>query len=159
MANMGLKENFSRFQVFTGNPSNIVEACGYGVAEVEISRGKPETHLDAVPMAAPAVTDAQLALERRGSDKARLGTPQNPHSGDPEGNSSHLRCCDHALRKLNSPIMRQLSEIVDRRLAVGGAQADSMKRSLGCVQSGGHLLKSLVDLARVVQANLAQGLN
>lgn len=162
MADGGINSggNFSRFQVFTGGvPSNIAQ-FGYTADEAKIVRGEPERDVRITPMAAPAVTEVQLALTHRvGSDVSRLASPNDPGFNPFEGPKSMLQLNRAALVKLSSPIMEHVGGIVEGLVAQGAPNAEPMNESCKRLDTMSSVVHSLADMASSVQAHQAQNLS
>ncbi|MEL6339863.1 MAG: hypothetical protein AAFP04_04065 [Myxococcota bacterium] len=162
MADGGInsKNNFSRFQVFSGGlPANI-STFGYTTDEVKIQAGTPERDVRIAPMASPQVTETQLALAPAGSDLNRLASPNDPQFNPYEGPKSMLSLNRDALAKLQSPIIEQVRHIVDDLKNQGAPNADLMGDSAGTrLRTLVWELTSLTDMASQVKANQAQNLS
>ncbi|MEO1483168.1 MAG: hypothetical protein AAFU77_13760 [Myxococcota bacterium] len=163
MADGGINSgnNFSRFQVFTGGvPSNIAQ-FGYTADEAKIVRGEPEQDVRIAPMAAPEVTEVQLALTHRvGSDVSRLASPNDPGFNPFEGPKSMLQLNRAAIAKMTSPVVSQVADVVSELMQSGAPNAKLMDDSLnGRLVTACHLLSSLEEMASSVQARQAQNLS
>lgn len=160
MADGGIgKNNFSRFQVFSGGvPANIA-TYGYTPDEVQADRGKPETDVRIAPMAAPAVSGARLALVRGGSDLSRLASPSDPGFNPFEGPPKMLDMTRRVLAKLSSPAVRELVAVIEGMQGRDVANASLMQDSLRRLIAAERVERNLYDMASFVQAHQATGIS
>ena len=113
-------DNFSRFNSFTNVNPNIAE-LGYTAEEHRLAQGAPDGNPIHSPMAAPGVSETQLALKPAGSDRLRLGDPQQPVINPYEGPKRTLFLSRNAVAKLRGRVLQDLQNLVDQG-AVGSPE-------------------------------------
>jgi hypothetical protein len=144
--------SFSRFEI-PGSPGNI-GFYGYTPEEVQSQQGNPEIDVRVAPMASPAVSDAQLALARSGSDKTRLTRPVDPVANPYEGPKSILSLNRSARMKLRSSISTQL---LDRVRVSKDSRRQLMNDSLARANAMTAEVEKLNEWAMFVLVRTAEG--
>ncbi|MEK7704827.1 MAG: hypothetical protein AAB426_07700 [Myxococcota bacterium] len=130
------------YRRFSGNLANISEV-GFTTEEVKLQHGKPDPNPLLSPMATPQVSAVRLGLAPTGSDKLRLGRPDEPEQNPYEGPQSWLKLNRSAVRKMRGNIVGEL-----RQLASGPEMEASLSRLLGMAEH----ISTTVTLGERIQA-------
>ena len=131
-----MANNQISYNRFTTLPSNIAD-YGQTVEEIKLQQGSPDANPVASPMPETGISDIQLALNRAGSDKARLNKPTEPVFNAYEGPKSNLSLTRSANQKLKGAVLRQLETIIDS----GSIGDETLERQMG------HSLKRVMGLS------------
>lgn len=106
-----MADNFVSFNRFTALPNNIAD-FGSSVEELKALRGKPDKNPAASPMAAPAASQRELALNPAGSDTLRLQEPREPGADPYEGPRPVWVLSRLGTKKLKRGVLTDLQEMV-----------------------------------------------
>jgi len=135
-------DNYVSYARFTSINPNISQH-GATVEELVRSRGTPDGNPVLSPMANPAVSEAQLALAAKGSDRLRLGNPIQPDPNPYEGPKRTLVLSRNAVTKLNGKVIGDLTNLVKTGTVgtedVRARMLDSIQRVTGMREFVNHL--------------------
>src|SRR5690606_25865582 len=104
-------DNLTSFNRFTSVNPNIA-MHGATVEELRSVAGKPDPDPVASPMPNAAVTDVRLALSLGGSDRLRLGNPDQPAINPYEGPKLTLVLSRSAVQKLKGNVVGELAGLI-----------------------------------------------
>lgn len=137
-----MANNFQSFTRFTALPP-VIMRFGWTEEEAAATRGKPDPDPLMSPMAAPQVSETQLALAPSGSDKLRLTEPLQPEANPYDGPKPTLVLSRNAVKKLSGNVVAELARLVqgggvsDKSLQA--LMLDSMRRVVGLREYMDHL--------------------
>ena len=107
-----MADNFVSYNRFTALPNNIAD-YGASVEELKALRGRPDKNPAVSPMAAPAASQRELALNPAGSDTLRLTEPQEPGADPYEGPRPVWVLSRLGTKKLKRGVMADLLDVVE----------------------------------------------
>lgn len=138
-----MSDNRISYRRFSGNLDNIAQV-GYTAEEVNLQHGKPDPNPVAAPMAAPKVPATRLGLEPAGSDKMRLGQPDEPELNPYEGPKSWMNLGRSAVRKMQGGIVGQLRQLITTpEMAASLSRLTGMSDSLSGYLVMGERIQSM----------------
>jgi len=108
-----MADNFVSYNRFTALPNNIAD-FGASVEELKALRGRPDKNPAASPMAAPAASQRELALNPAGSDTLRLAEPREPGADPYEGPRPVWVLSRVGTKKLKRGVMADLQDVVEQ---------------------------------------------
>ena len=123
-----MAENKISFNRFTAFPNNIA-TYGSTPEELKLQAGTPDPNPSVSPMPSATPADVHLALGRLGSDKLRFQEPVTPAPNAFENNRLNLSVSRAATKRLKSPILRQMSDLI------GSGQLGNEKMSMQMAHS------------------------
>lgn len=145
-------DNLTSFNRFTSVNPNIA-IHGATVEELRSVAGKPDPNPVASPMPNAAVTDVKLALSLGGSDRLRLGNPDQPSINPYEGPKLTLVLSRSAVQKLKGNVVGELAGLIQNG-AVGTPELqDRMMSSLKRVGALREFMDHLNGMTEMVFAH------
>jgi hypothetical protein len=148
-----MADNFVSYNRFTALPNNIAD-YGSSVEELRALRGRPDKNPAVSPMAAPAVSQRELALNPTGSDTLRLAEPHEPGVDPYEGPRPVWVLSRLGTKKLKRGVLSDLLDVVEQ--LPDGDTKSLMLDSFARVNAMGELLGERNDMTEnIYMRNLA----